>query len=122
MSTSFLMVLVYLSVTAAIIWRLEVISNKLDQARLAYFDSYQRASSKRYKPYKLIIAGNYGQFRNWVQSHVVNVFGEQHFIRRDLDEVEFIKVGDWRANPNLDRLQELMTKEQWEQFLNDPVY
>lgn len=81
----------------------------------------EKACFESHKPYKLIIAGNYGQFRNWVQGHIINVYAKQHIQGRNLDEVEFIKVGDWSANEVLDFLRENMTKDQWEQFLNDPV-
>lgn len=74
------------------------------------------------KPYKLIVAGNYGQFRNWIESYIINVYAPQHLHGRDWDEVEVIKVGDWPTNPVIDLLKECMTEEQWEQFLNDPVY
>lgn len=77
---------------------------------------------RRTQPYKIIIAGNYGQFENWVHSHIIHAYAEQHLIGRDLNECEFIKVGDWRNSPVLDRLPFYMTKERWEGFLDDPVY
>lgn len=77
---------------------------------------------EQHKPYKLIVAGNYGQFRNWVLTHIIHAYANQHLVGRDWDEIEIIKAGDWRASPLVDRLKEYMTKEQWEQFLNDPVY
>lgn len=75
-----------------------------------------------YRPYKLVVAGNYGQFRNWVQTHIIHAYAGQHLVGRPWPDIEIIKVGDWRASPVLKRLREYMSKEEWEQFLDDPVY
>lgn len=91
-------------------------------AKKSYLDEYQKAAGKYSRPYKLIIAGNYGQFRNWVQRYIIHAYGDQHLCGRNWDEVEIIKVGDWAVSPVIDLLKDYMSKAEWEQFLNDPVY
>ena len=84
------------------------------------WDNLTIRSRIQHKPYKLIIAGNYGQFHNWVQQYVIHPYHEERLVGLPRDKVEFIKVGSWQNSPVVDVLPEYV--EDWEKFLNDPVY
>ena len=75
-----------------------------------------------YRPYKVIVAGSYGQFRGWVQHYIIHAYHLGKLLGIPLEEVEFIKVGTWYCSPLVESGELERRISNWEEFLSDPVY
>lgn len=51
------------------------------------------------KPIKLVIAGNYGQFKAWLRENVKYVASVRDLIEHRPEDVEIIKIGPWWHSP-----------------------